>query len=298
MSLAATTNTFGLQQPLLRFFLSQTVKKGFGGAKSLEGFTPSKNDAFAACFSKSGTNWLMQIQYQIAWRVKGEFEHIHDVVPWPDGEKAQPNAVSFNSRPASDTTGISVIKTHLPAHLFPNNAADVCKFVTIHRDPKEILASAYPFITGVLNIRKGISLDEFVELLLENPLLLKHNAEFVTGFWERRERPNYMCINYADMKRDPTNHIRKIAELMEVDLSAEELATVVEKSSVQYMKSIGHKFRPPHMHFGEATPMIRRGDSGKARTEINKDQCKRIDDLSRQFFHEYNPKFPYDEYYK
>lgn len=34
-------------------------------------------------------------------------------------------------------------------------------------------------------------------------------------------RPNYMCINYADMKRDPTNHIRKIAELMEVDLSAE-----------------------------------------------------------------------------
>ena len=35
--------------------------------------------------SQSGTNWLMQITYQIATRGEGDFEHIHEVVPWIEG---------------------------------------------------------------------------------------------------------------------------------------------------------------------------------------------------------------------
>ena len=47
-------------------------------------YRPSRHDVVVCTFPKCGTNWAMQIAYQITMRGKGEFEHIHDVVPWPD----------------------------------------------------------------------------------------------------------------------------------------------------------------------------------------------------------------------
>ena len=35
-------------------------------------------------FAKSGTNWAMQIAHQLIYHGKGEFDHLHDIVPWPD----------------------------------------------------------------------------------------------------------------------------------------------------------------------------------------------------------------------
>ncbi len=35
-------------------------------------------------YAKSGTNWMMQIAHQLIYHGKGEYNHLHDVVPWPD----------------------------------------------------------------------------------------------------------------------------------------------------------------------------------------------------------------------
>src|SRR5262245_44091853 len=41
-------------------------------------------DVFVMTFSKSGTNWMLQIAQQLIHHGKAEFDHIHDIVPWPD----------------------------------------------------------------------------------------------------------------------------------------------------------------------------------------------------------------------
>ena len=47
-------------------------------------YVPTANDVLICSYFKSGTNWTMQIAVQIAHRGRAEFEHIHDLVAWPD----------------------------------------------------------------------------------------------------------------------------------------------------------------------------------------------------------------------
>jgi len=48
------------------------------------GYAPGPQDVFVMTYAKSGTNWMMQIVHQLIWHGQGEYEHLHDVVPWPD----------------------------------------------------------------------------------------------------------------------------------------------------------------------------------------------------------------------
>ena len=52
----------------------------------LRNYVPGKQDVFVMTYSKSGTNWMMQIAHQLIYHGRGEYDHIHSVVPWPDTE--------------------------------------------------------------------------------------------------------------------------------------------------------------------------------------------------------------------
>ena len=79
-TVAEIAKRLGLAKPLISFstkrILSEKVKR-----KAFRGYTPTEHDVFVATFGKSGTNWMMQIAQQIAYRGEAEFEHIHHVVP-------------------------------------------------------------------------------------------------------------------------------------------------------------------------------------------------------------------------
>src|SRR5579863_8655890 len=61
-------------------------RENFEKNNPFHGYTPGHQDVFVMTFAKSGTNWMMQIVYQLIHHGRGDFDHIHEVVPWPDAK--------------------------------------------------------------------------------------------------------------------------------------------------------------------------------------------------------------------
>jgi Sulfotransferase domain len=259
-------------------------------------FTPGAHDVLICSFFKSGTNWTMQIAVQIAYRGQAQFEHIHDLVPWieipPRANMAIP--VTDDSVRQSCPTKLRIIKTHVA---FEDLAyRPEAKYVWVVRDPKDVFVSSYHFVKssalGGLMPTPKQWLKQFLSPNWSGGSWAQHTA----GGWRIRDRPNVLFLTYEEMKADLPGAVRKIADLMGVDLNPLEFESVIEKSSYAYMKSAGHKFDPPEMPWTKAAgAMIRRGERGSADELLNAEQKRRIDDYSRAELLRFGSDFPYDE---
>jgi hypothetical protein len=125
-------------------------------------------------------------------------------------------------------------------------------------------------------------------------------AEHTHGGWALRNEPNVLFLTFEEMKADGPRAIERMAQLLDVDLTAQELAAVVERSSFHHMKSIGHKFdtigiSPPWVRPRGA--MVRRGARGSASELLGPAEQARIDAYWRNALIELGSDFPYDELY-
>ena len=74
-------------------------------------------------------------------------------------------------------------------------------------------------------------------------------ADHLNSYWEIRDRDNVLFLTFEEMKLDLSEVVSRIAEFMGVELTPDEHAAVVEKSSFHYMKQNGHKFDPIGLGF-------------------------------------------------
>src|SRR5215469_1567563 len=75
--------------------IAERQRKRLDKDNPFHGYTPGPQDVFVMTFAKSGTNWMMQIVYQLIYHGKGEFDHIHSVVPWPDAKLMSPAMLKY-----------------------------------------------------------------------------------------------------------------------------------------------------------------------------------------------------------
>lgn len=272
-------------------------------AKVFKDYSPVAGDIFVSTFSKSGTNWMMQIAHQIAWRGDGEYENIHDAVAWPDtpnkgAQKAMTPLLSDHIKQLSPT-GMRVIKTHLSAHYVPYNVQ--AKYLIVVRDPKEVFVSSYPFV-GSMAGRIMPSVEDWLDMFLTKHWSMNFGntwAEHTNSYWELRNKPNVLLISYTELKNQPETGIRRVANTLGVNLTENELNKVIEKSSLQYMKGINHKFNPMSgvkLPWGSEFKMIRKGETGKSSELITREQQIRIDKHFIQELKELGSDFPYAEF--
>ncbi|KIG17635.1 Sulfotransferase [Enhygromyxa salina] len=284
----------GRARPALGFIVNNGMMPP--DSKVFRGYTPTQSDVFVTTFPKSGTNWGMQICQQIAHRGAAEFDHIHEVVCWP--EAPMPEVVKFNDPgPASASpTGLRVIKTHLRAAIVPYAAE--AKYFTIIRDPKEVVVSSYLFLLGLMGIQHRVTPSQWVDWWCDPSFLGGAWAEHTKGFWAMRDRPNVVVRSFNQVKADLGGTIDAVAELMGVELSASERAAVAERGSFAYMKQHESQFAPPPVPLAkpdQAPNMIRRGAAGGSDELIDAAQRARINAFSRARLREIGSDFPYDE---
>ena len=261
-------------------------------------YRPQSHDVLICSYFKSGTNWTMQIATQIAYRGHAEFEHIHDIVPWPD----MPPRANYAVPPADDTarrmspTGLRVIKTHLRLGAVPD--VPEARYIAVVRDPKDVLVSSYHFIRsmGLGSLMPPIA--NWLDVFLSPDTPVGSWAAHLDSYWRVRERPNVLFLTYEEMRTDLGATVDRIAQFMGVDLTAEERAAVIAQSQFAHMKQIGHKFDAPGAPWSSAKgAMMRRGERGKSGEMLSPVEQRRIDDYWRAELARLGSDFPYDERY-
>jgi hypothetical protein len=269
--------------------------------KVFEGYEPTANDVFVATFAKSGTNWMMQIAHQIAFRGASDYEHIHDVISWPDfggGRRRISVSLSDTRVQAASPTHLRVIKTHLAARHVP--WSDAARYLVVVRDPKEILVSSYHFAAGAAGPLMP-KLEVWFELFLtpEFPLSFGSTwAEHTAGYWALRDKPNVLVLLFRDMKRDLPSAVRQVADVMGVRLTSDEMSAVIEKSTFSYMSRIEHKFTAipkGTLPWGGGLQMMRQGEAGNSSEMLTPEQQRRIDKHFEAELARLGSDFPYAE---
>ncbi|MEM7330909.1 MAG: sulfotransferase domain-containing protein [Chloroflexota bacterium] len=266
--------------------------------QAFKGYAPTKHDVIVPIFPKSGTNWMMQITQQIAYFGDAKFNHIHDLIPWPDGFPTTVQLTDPTPQQKSPT-GLRIIKSHLDSDFIPYS--ENATYILTIRDPKEVFVSAYHFGFGFLTPDEMLSIDEMFELLSEEGFFVIGDwAEHTHSYWKWRNRPNVLLMTYRELKRNPQRCIQKVADVMGVSLTDEQLDKIIAQSSVEHMKSLGFAFKSPLPPLPtlsqENTPdLIRSGRLNSAKTLLTQAQKDVIDNHWRKRLAEIGSDFPYDE---
>ena len=272
---------WGLSQSLLRG-LGRILKWYGPWARHWRGYEARESDVFVCSYFKSGTNWGLQIAQQLIWRGRAEFDHIHDVVPWPDEVKSGFAIDVFDDGPAqASPSGKRVIKTHSAWQYIPYSKR--ARYLLIVRDPKDVFVSSYHFIRGAVLGPLMPSVQNWYEFYLSPLFPPGFWPEHATSYWNERDRENVLFLSFKEMKTDFDGTLEKVAAFLEIDLTEEEFERTAQRCGFDYMKSVGEKFAPGSLFPWsiQGTQTIRRGRQGAAGEMLSTSQQQRMDDTFR-----------------
>lgn len=277
------TQKLGVAEKMLAS-VSDKREQEFVKKNPFRGYKPGPQDVFVMTYAKSGTNWMMQIALELIHHGKGEFDHIHNVVPWPDAKLVGGPMMGDYAIPLDQATDWEtaperkrVIKTHFNWELLPYS--EEARYIAVIRDPKDVFVSSYFFMKGSGMGGAMPSVDTMYRLFLADKYLLGGSwPANAAGYWTQRHRPNVLVMSYKSMKRDLEGTVRRVASFLDICVADEVIGKVCAKASFEYMKRIDHKFGTFQVIPWRApSVMMRKGQQGGSGELLTPAQQREVD---------------------
>jgi hypothetical protein len=265
-------------------------------------YLPGPQDVFVMTYAKSGTNWMMQIAHQLIYHAKGEYDHLHDIVPWPD-TTIMPLFMKRYAIPLDEATHWKgsperkrVIKTHYNWDLLPYSPD--ARYIAVIRDPKDVFVSNYVFVRDGVYGPAMPSVDTWFDLYLSPDFPLGGSwAVNAAGYWAVRDRPNVMVVSFKSMKRDLRGTVVRVADFLNIRATDALVDEVTRLSSFEHMKKNDQKYA-----IGQIVPwrkpgsMIRKGQEGGASELLSPERQRLIDKHFIAELKQLGSDFPYAEF--
>ena len=226
------------------------------------------DDIIIATYAKSGTTWMQQIIAQMLFGGDPELE-VAEMSPWLD-LRVPPKEIKLPIVEAQ--THRRFLKTHLPidALVFSPKA----KYIYLGRDGRDVVWSFYNHHVNAnatwyaaLNDTPGRigppiepppdDIREYWRGWLDGdghpwwPFW-----ENVRSWWEIRDLPNVMCVNFESLKRDMESEMRRIATFLNIAIDESRWDEILQYCSFDWMKQNASKSVPLGGAFWDAGAQV------------------------------------------
>lgn len=260
-------------------------------------YAPRQGDVVVSAYFKAGTNWIMHVCHQICHLGSAEFDHIQDVIPWPDAAEPRFWVNVHDNNLRQTATGLRTIKSHLTADLIPLNSD--AKYIAVTRDPKDCAASAYHFFQALVFGATMPPPDVWLAHFRSNTPNFGRWDDFTASWFRESKRENVLFLCFEDVKRDTNSAIHQIAQFIGITLTDTQFKRVAEATSLKAMKRINHKFYPARQNrlTDPNGKIIRKGRVGDASGLFDAKDLAQFDDHWRESLASGGSDFPYAERY-
>lgn len=232
-------------------------------------FTFRPGDIVISTPAKCGTTWMQRLVGLLVFDGPELPAPMAEVSPWLD----------MNTRPLDDVLASleaqshrRFIKTHTPLDGVPID--DQTTYVCVGRDPRDAAVSMAHHMHNIdlnqlISLRAGAvglddldpdaevpdtSLDDLANKLrrwVDEPAVSHDGMESLVTvlnhfdtFFERRHLPNVALFHYADLKADLPGELRRLADVLEIDVSEARATDLAEHATLDSMRAQAQHLAP------------------------------------------------------
>ncbi|MFT7214728.1 MAG: aryl sulfotransferase, partial [Granulosicoccus sp.] len=106
--------------------------------------------------------------------------------------------------------------------------------------------------------------------------------KMVASYWSRRHQDNVLFVHYADLKKDLPGEIQRIADYLEISVTADELEQVAYRCSFEYMRNHPEMVGEFDIFEGGIQGFIFKGTNGRWRDVLTSDELATYDRVAQE----------------
>ncbi|HUO14446.1 MAG TPA: sulfotransferase domain-containing protein [Verrucomicrobiae bacterium] len=185
------------------------------------------DDLFLTSYPRSGNTWTRFLVSNLAYP--------NESVTFLTIERLIPEIYKSSDREMRKLPRPRILKSH---ECFDPRYQ---KVIYIVRDPRDVAVSNYHWELKRGSVRDGYPIEDFVPRWMEAQFWPRIGSwgDHVTSWLSTRQgKPGFLMLRYEDLKKQPHESLRRVAEFLGIEPTNERLSRAIELSSADRMRQL------------------------------------------------------------
>uniref|UniRef100_A0A670Z9C4 Sulfotransferase n=1 Tax=Pseudonaja textilis TaxID=8673 RepID=A0A670Z9C4_PSETE len=253
----------------------------------ISAFQARPDDLLICTYPKAGTTWIQEIVDMVQHR--GDVQKcarapIYERSPYLELFPPEPLPSGFELALAMPSP--RTLKSHLPTPLLPTSFWEQnCKIIYVARNVKDCAVSYFYFQRMLKLFQDPGTWKDFLENFIAGEIAYGSWFDHVLGWWKAKDHHSILYLFYEDLKENPAQEIQKVAQFLNIELSASVLDQIVQHTTFESMKNnpmTNYSNIPSAFMDQNVSPFMRKGTVGNWKEHFTVAQSQQIDEIYAQ----------------